>query len=112
MIQGARISWVQVYYAIHLTIRSSVYVWQYIWQAFYCYQRWRKPRPPALVAIVDGCPPGLPLSAEDLQYDLDRRKPGTSRHTTQRQEADQVEILSGGVFEGGANNGGAARLVY
>ncbi len=54
---------------------------------------------PALVAIVDGCPPGLALSSEDLQRDLDRRKPGTSRHTTQRQEADEVEILSG-VFEG------------
>ena len=54
---------------------------------------------PALVAIVDGCPPGLELSARDLQRDLDRRKPGTSRHTTQRQEADEVEILSG-VFEG------------
>ena len=54
---------------------------------------------PALVAIVDGCPPGLELSAADLQLDLDRRKPGTSRHTTQRQEPDEVEILSG-VFEG------------
>jgi len=54
---------------------------------------------PALVAIVDGCPPGLEISLEDLQRDLDRRKPGTSRHTTQRQEADEVEILSG-VFEG------------
>lgn len=54
---------------------------------------------PGLMAIVDGCPPGIALSAEDLQADLDRRKPGTSRHTTQRQEADQVEILSG-VFEG------------
>ena len=54
---------------------------------------------PALVAIVDGCPPGLELSLDDLQRDLDRRKPGTSRHTTQRQEADEVEILSG-VFEG------------
>ena len=54
---------------------------------------------PALGCIVDGCPPGLELSAEDLQRDLDRRKPGTSRHTTQRREADQVEILSG-VFEG------------
>jgi chorismate synthase len=53
----------------------------------------------ALVAIVDGCPPGLALSHEDLQRDLNRRKPGTSRHTTQRQEADEVEILSG-VFEG------------
>ena len=54
---------------------------------------------PALVAIVDGCPPGVALSAADLQRDLDRRKPGTSRHTTQRQEDDVVEILSG-VFEG------------
>lgn len=54
---------------------------------------------PALVGIVDGCPPGLELSAADLQRDLDRRKPGQSRHTTQRRESDTVEILSG-VFEG------------
>ncbi|MDP8566666.1 chorismate synthase [Methylophilus aquaticus] len=54
---------------------------------------------PAIGGIVDGCPPGLELSAEDLQVDLDRRKPGTSRHVTQRNEADQVEILSG-LFEG------------
>ncbi len=54
---------------------------------------------PALGAIVDGCPPGMALSEAELQHDLDRRKPGTSRHTTQRREADQVKILSG-VFEG------------
>ncbi|MBB3143273.1 chorismate synthase [Halomonas organivorans] len=54
---------------------------------------------PALGAIVDGCPPGLALTEEDLQRDLDRRRPGSSRHTTQRQEADRVRILSG-VFEG------------
>jgi chorismate synthase len=54
---------------------------------------------PAIGCIVDGCPPGLELSASDLQVDLDRRKPGTSRHTTQRREDDEVEILSG-VFEG------------
>jgi chorismate synthase len=54
---------------------------------------------PALGAIVDGCPPGMALSETELQHDLDRRKPGTSRHTTQRREADQVKILSG-VFEG------------
>ena len=54
---------------------------------------------PAIGGVVDGCPPGLELSAEDLQIDLDRRKPGTSRHVTQRQEADAVEILSG-IFEG------------
>lgn len=53
----------------------------------------------ALAAIVDGCPPGLELSEEDLQPDLDRRRPGTSKFTTMRQEADQVKIISG-VFEG------------
>ncbi len=53
----------------------------------------------ALGAIVDGCPPGLELSEADLQVDLDRRRPGQSKYTTQRQEADQVRILSG-VFEG------------
>jgi len=54
---------------------------------------------PALGCTVDGCPPGLSLTEADIQQDLDRRKPGTSRHTTQRREADQVKILSG-VFEG------------
>ncbi|MCG5524116.1 chorismate synthase [Ectothiorhodospira haloalkaliphila] len=54
---------------------------------------------PAIGCIVDGCPPGLALSEADLQGDLDRRRPGTSRHTTQRREPDQVKILSG-VFEG------------
>jgi len=54
---------------------------------------------PAIGGVVDGCPPGLPLTAADLQRDLDRRKPGQSRHTTQRRETDEVEILSG-VFEG------------
>ncbi|WP_274585393.1 chorismate synthase [Neisseria leonii] len=54
---------------------------------------------PALGCIIDGCPPGLVLDAQDIQADLDRRKPGTSRHVTQRREADEVEILSG-VFEG------------
>ena len=52
-----------------------------------------------LGAIIDGCPPGLPICEEDLQKDLDRRKPGQSRYTTQRREGDEVEILSG-VFEG------------
>lgn len=54
---------------------------------------------PAYIGIVDGCPPGLELSESDLQHDLDRRKPGQSRHTTQRREDDRVQILSG-VFEG------------
>lgn len=54
---------------------------------------------PALLGIIDGCPPLVDLCAADIQKDLDRRKPGTSRHTTQRREADLVRILSG-VFEG------------
>ncbi len=54
---------------------------------------------PAIGCVIDGCPPGLPLVEADMQRDLDRRRPGTSRHVTQRQEADAVEILSG-VFEG------------
>ncbi|KOR29451.1 chorismate synthase [Achromatium sp. WMS2] len=54
---------------------------------------------PAIGCVVDGCPPGMELDVADLQGDLDRRKPGKSRHTTQRRESDTVQILSG-VFDG------------
>ncbi|ATE59288.1 chorismate synthase [Thauera sinica] len=54
---------------------------------------------PAIGCVIDGCPPGLPIAVEEIQAELDRRKPGTSRHVTQRREPDEVEILSG-VFEG------------
>jgi chorismate synthase len=54
---------------------------------------------PAIGCVIDGCPPGMPLSEADIQADLDRRRPGTSRHVTQRNEPDAVEILSG-VYEG------------
>ena len=54
---------------------------------------------PAIGCVIDGCPPGMALSEADIQPDLDRRRPGTSRHVTQRNEPDQVEILSG-VYEG------------
>ena len=60
---------------------------------------WGESHGPALGAVVDGCPPGLPLSEADIQPFLDKRRPGTSRFTTQRQEPDAVRILSG-VFEG------------
>ena len=60
---------------------------------------WGESHGPAIGAVVDGCPPGLELSESDIQPWLDRRRPGTSRFTTQRQEPDQVRILSG-VFEG------------
>src|SRR6478609_6268936 len=56
---------------------------------------WGESHGPALGVVVDGCPPGLPISAEAIQRDLDRRKPGQSRFTTQRREEDQVRILSG-----------------
>ncbi|QEA14292.1 chorismate synthase [Comamonas flocculans] len=54
---------------------------------------------PAIGCVIDGCPPGMALSEADIQHDLDRRRPGTSRHVTQRKEPDAVEILSG-VYEG------------
>ena len=54
---------------------------------------------PAIGCVVDGCPPGMALSEADIQPELDRRRPGTSRHVTQRKEDDKVEIVSG-VFEG------------
>ena len=65
---------------------------------------------PAIGCVVDGCPPGMLLSAEDIQPDLDRRKPGTSRHVTQRREEDKVQILSG-VFEGKTTGSPIALLI-
>ncbi len=65
----------------------------------YCVTSFGESHGPAYGGVVDGCPPGLELSAADLQQELDRRKPGSSRHVTQRRETDTVEILSG-VFEG------------
>ncbi|MBT3205277.1 MAG: chorismate synthase, partial [Gammaproteobacteria bacterium] len=66
---------------------------------------------PAIGCIVDGCPPGLALTEADLQDDLDRRKPGTSRHTTQRREDDEVQILSG-VFEGKTTGTPIALIIH
>ncbi len=65
----------------------------------FCVTSFGESHGPAIGCVVDGCPPGMALSAADIQGDLDRRKPGTSRHVTQRRESDTVEILSG-VFEG------------
>ena len=59
---------------------------------------WGESHGPALGCVVDGCPPGIPITPEDIQFYLDRRKPGTSRFVTQRKEPDEVKILSG-VFE-------------
>src|SRR2546430_4019596 len=65
----------------------------------YCVTSFGESHGPAYGGVVDGCPPGLALSADDIQRELDRRKPGSSRHVTQRRESDAVEILSG-VYEG------------
>ncbi|ANQ84201.1 chorismate synthase [Azoarcus olearius] len=65
----------------------------------FCVTSFGESHGPAIGCVIDGCPPGLSLTAADIQGELDRRKPGTSRHVTQRREPDEVEILSG-VFEG------------
>ena len=65
----------------------------------FCVTSFGESHGPAIGCVVDGCPPGMELCAADIQVELDRRKPGTSRHVTQRREPDSVEILSG-VFEG------------
>ena len=65
----------------------------------FCVTSFGESHGPAIGCVVDGCPPGMEISAEYIQHELDRRKPGTSRHVTQRRESDTVEILSG-IFEG------------
>jgi len=66
---------------------------------------------PAIGCVIDGCPPGMALSEADIQPELDRRKPGTSRHVTQRQEADRVQILSG-VYQGVTTGTPIALLIH
>ena len=65
----------------------------------FCVSSFGESHGPAIGCVVDGCPPGLEITVEEIQQELDKRKPGTSRHVTQRRESDTVEILSG-VFEG------------
>jgi chorismate synthase len=65
----------------------------------FCVTTFGESHGPAIGCVIDGCPPGMLLSAEDIQPELDRRKPGTSRHVTQRRESDSVEVLSG-IYEG------------
>ena len=65
----------------------------------FCVTNFGESHGPAIGCVIDGCPPGMPLTEADIQADLDRRRPGTSRHVTQRNEPDRVEILSG-VYEG------------
>jgi chorismate synthase len=76
----------------------------------FCVTNFGESHGPAIGCVVDGCPPGLALSEDDIQKELDRRRPGTSRHVTQRQEPDQVEILSG-LFEGQTTGAPIALLI-
>jgi chorismate synthase len=76
----------------------------------FCVTSFGESHGPAIGCVVDGCPPGLALAASDIQAELDRRKPGTSRHVTQRREPDEVEILSG-VFEGVTTGAPIALLI-
>ena len=76
----------------------------------FCVTTFGESHGPAIGCVVDGCPPGMALSEADLQPELDRRRPGTSRHVTQRQEPDKVEILSG-VFEGHTTGTPIAMLI-
>ena len=76
----------------------------------FCVTNFGESHGPAIGCVIDGCPPGLALSEADIQHDLDRRRPGTSRHVTQRSEADAVEILSG-VYEGRTTGAPIALLI-
>ena len=76
----------------------------------FCVTSFGESHGPAIGCVVDGCPPGMALCEADIQADLDRRKPGTSRHVTQRREGDRVEILSG-VFEGRTTGAPIALLI-
>ncbi len=77
----------------------------------FCVTSFGESHGPAIGCVIDGCPPGLELSEADIQADLDRRKPGTSRHVTQRRESDTVQILSG-VFEGRTTGTPIALLIH
>ena len=76
----------------------------------FCFTSFGESHGPAIGCVVDGCPPGMALAEADIQHELDRRRPGTSRHVTQRRESDTVEILSG-VFEGRTTGSPIALLI-
>ena len=72
---------------------------------------WGESHGPAIGCIVDGCPPNVEIKESDIQNDLNRRKPGQSKYTTQRKEDDKVQILSG-VFEGKSTGTPIALIIY
>ena len=72
---------------------------------------WGESHGPAIGCVVDGCPPNIPINADDIQIELNRRKPGQSKFTTQRKEDDKVQILSG-VFEGKTTGTPISLIIY
>ena len=72
---------------------------------------WGESHGPAIGCVVDGCPPNIPISEKNIQKDMDRRKPGSSKFTSQRKESDKVEILSG-VFEGKTTGTPISMIIY
>src|SRR5690606_18125665 len=93
---GAR---ARLFFPIHVARRAHAPMSGNTLGRLFCVTSFGESHGPAIGCVVDGCPPGLALAQADIQRELDRRKPGTSRHVTQRRESDTVEILSG-VFEG------------
>ena len=77
----------------------------------FSYTSWGESHGPAIGCVIDGVPPRIPLSVDDIQPFLDKRKPGQSRFTTQRKESDRVEILSG-VFEGLTTGTPISLIIY
>ena len=72
---------------------------------------WGESHGPAIGCVIDGCPPNIPISEKDIQKDMDRRRPGQSKFTTQRKESDKVIILSG-VFEGKSTGTPISIIIY
>ncbi len=77
----------------------------------FCFTTWGESHGPAIGCVVDGCPPNIALSEKDIQIDMDRRRPGKSKFTSQRKESDKVEILSG-VFQGKTTGTPISMIIY
>ena len=78
---------------------------------FFRFTTWGESHGPAIGCIVDGCPPNIPISEKEIQKDMDRRRPGQSKFTTQRKESDKVSILSG-VFQGRTTGTPISMIIY
>ena len=78
---------------------------------FFRFTTWGESHGPAIGCIVDGCPPNIPISEKEIQKDMDKRRPGQSKFTTQRKESDKVSILSG-VFQGKTTGTPISMIIY